>query len=130
MDAQPTLFLLEFSQRTLDLNLDGLTHDESVAAPGGGNSANWVLGHILVHRDKMLALLGEEKLLDAETTAVYDRGSEPLTDAARARPLDGLRAELARSHERLRDALGRATPERLAAHAQTRSVGETLLFLA
>ncbi|HEU0013817.1 MAG TPA: DinB family protein [Longimicrobium sp.] len=130
MDAQPTLFLLDFSQRTLGLNLDGLTHDESLAAPAGGNNANWVLGHILVHRDKMLALLGQEKLFDSEAAAVYDRGSEPLADGARARALDDLRADLARSYDLLKEALGRATPEQLAASAGTRPVAEMLLFLA
>ena len=48
-------------------NVDGLTHEESlVRPPAGGNPANWILGHIIVTRDRILEHLGEQPVLGDE----------------------------------------------------------------
>lgn len=60
-------------------NLDGFTHEESLRGPdGGGNCANWILGHIMSSRNHLLGLLGAEPVLPANRLAVYQRGSKGL----------------------------------------------------
>lgn len=56
-----------------------LTHADSLRQPPfRGNCLNWVLGHIVEHRDVILKTLGEPTLLQ-ERGERYKRGSEPLT---------------------------------------------------
>lgn len=131
MDAAPALRLLDFSHRSLGMNLDGVTHDESLAAPGdGGNCINWVLGHIVVHRDQMLALLGQAPLLDPAVTARYGRGSPPVTaDADDVQTLDALKDALDRSYRRLRDSIAAADEAAFAAASGKGTMGDALIFL-
>ena len=72
-------------------NVEGLTHADSVAPPQpGGNSANWVLGHLVCLYNNFIPLLGQQPAMDKAVLARYDRGSAPL-DPAHALPLDELR---------------------------------------
>ena len=58
---------------------EGLTQKDSVALPPfKANSFNWVLGHILVSRDRALVLVGEKTVLEAEEAGLYETGSEPV----------------------------------------------------
>lgn len=131
MDAQPALHLLDFSNRSLGMNLQGVTHEESLTHPAaGGNCINWVVGHVLVHRDMMLALLGRPALLDAATTARYTRGSEPLqVDGDGVQPLDVLRAGLEESYHQLRAAVSSADEAAFAAPSGKGTMGDSLIFL-
>ena len=43
--------------------------------PPAGNCINWILGHILVSRDNVLELIGQERFLTPEQSDVYRRGS-------------------------------------------------------
>lgn len=82
---------------------EGMTHEDSVAQPPfKANSFNWVLGHLLVARDRVLLLLGQEPVLDQSETDLYETGSEPIT------------AETAVELKRLLEALG-TSQARLAA---------------
>jgi hypothetical protein len=66
----------------------GLTHAESLLQlPFRGNCFNWVLGHVLLHRDKMAAALGLPAELSSAEGDPYRADSEPLTDGASAVPL-------------------------------------------
>jgi uncharacterized damage-inducible protein DinB len=67
---------LNVSQMAIKRNLEGVTPDESTVKPqGGGNSANWIVGHIVVARHRLLTVLGEKGLLSEENIATYTRGS-------------------------------------------------------
>jgi DinB superfamily len=67
------------SQMIIMTNLDGISHDESMMLPeGGGNSINWVAGHILASRTSILKLLGEDRFLSLEDQVPYARGAERL----------------------------------------------------
>lgn len=56
-----------------------LTHADSLRQPPfHGNCLNWVLGHVVQHRDQILRLLGEPTLFE-DRGERYKRGSEPLT---------------------------------------------------
>jgi DinB superfamily len=131
MDAQPALRLLDFSNRSLGMNLQDVTHEESlVQPPGGGNCLNWVLGHIVVHRDSMLALMGRPALLDEATTARYRRGSPPVTaDGPDVQRLDVLRDALERSYQQLRESVSAADEAAFAAPSGKGTLGDALIFL-
>ena len=77
-------------------NLEGLSHEESIIRPGnGGNSANWVIGHILTSRSGLLKRFAGQPLLDDDAAKSYARGSKG--DLERPLPLDELLATLYRS---------------------------------
>jgi hypothetical protein len=94
-------------------NTEGVTHEESLAAPGpGGNSLNWVVGHLCCIYNNALPLVGQPPVTDRAELARYDRGSAPITPAD-ALPLPRLLEmwdELAR---RFDAGLAGLTPERL-----------------
>lgn len=93
----------------------GMTHAESSALPSfRTNSFNWVLGHIVTSRNRVLALLGEEAALNADEVALYRTGSERVT-LDTAVPLERLLAALHISQERILAGLAAITPGELSA---------------
>jgi uncharacterized damage-inducible protein DinB len=111
MTGQVLARIFEFSYLALGRNLEGLTHEESLSAPEpGGNSLNWVLGHLLVYRNNVMKLLGQPPAWDSPKAARYARGSAPLGPDDDPAPLETLRAALDESQGRLVAAL-RACPE-------------------
>jgi uncharacterized damage-inducible protein DinB len=120
--------------RVIGQQIDGLTHADSLLQPPvRGNCLNWVLGHIVVHRDYVLEAMSEEKVLGDEAVARYDFGSEPITgDEPGVLPLETLLEALNTTQERIADALSRATDESLAALApksEPATVGSHVAFL-
>ena len=109
---------------------DGLTHEESVVQlPFRSNCFNWVVGHILVSRDRALRLLEAEPVLTDAETAVYETGSEPVTYTAQAIPLERLLNAVTESHSRIEAALQAATKEQLSAiynEEHQQSVGDRI----
>jgi uncharacterized damage-inducible protein DinB len=131
MDAAPALRLLDFSHRSMGMNLQDVTHDEALVSPdGGGNSINWVVGHVVVHRDKMLALFALPPVLDEATTARYTRGSAPVTgEGDGVQPLESLKDALERSYAQLREAVASADEAAFNAPSGKGTLGEALIFL-
>lgn len=126
MNAETLRSTLGLSSRALAANLDGFTHEEALAQPpGGGNCVNWIVGHIVAHRNHMLHALGAEPVWGPEIQARYDRGSEPVTSAEGAQTLDALRDALDRSRERLLAALVATTDAALAAVPEAASGSAT-----
>jgi len=116
MDAETLRHMFGLSTRALGANLEGFTAEDALAQPpGGGNCVNWVVGHIVVHRNHMLRALGREPVWGADADARYDRGSPPVTGAEGALPLAALTEALERSRDAVLAALGAATDEQLAA---------------
>lgn len=92
----------------------GLSHADSVLQPAlRGNCMNWVLGHILDSREKMLALLGQEPLMSEEERIRYQRGSQPVTDANDCVNFDRLMSILQESQGQIMGGLGSLTDEDL-----------------
>ena len=84
----------------------GLSHADSLLQlPFRANCLNWVLGHILVHRDKVLELLGAVPVLNDAEGSIYQRESEPITDSDTAVQLQRLLEALNQSQDRLTQAL-------------------------
>jgi uncharacterized damage-inducible protein DinB len=95
------------------MNLEGLTHEQSLLSPDpAGNSANWVLGHLVCIYNRVLPLLGQEPALEMERIERYDRGSPPITPAE-ARPLAELRAAWDETVERVDAGLAALDPDSL-----------------
>jgi uncharacterized damage-inducible protein DinB len=68
---------LALTQRTIKKNLEDVSHEDSLLHPQpAGNSANWVLGHIVASRSGLLKNLGEQPLLDDAAVQQYRRGSD------------------------------------------------------
>jgi hypothetical protein len=111
----------------------GLTHIESVMQlPFRGNCFNWIVGHLVVHRDKMLKAMNATPQWDEAKTARYDRESLPITGLEDALPFETLLADLRQSQGLLEAALEALTDDVLDAMQPDgrRTLRGRLLFLA
>jgi DinB family protein len=132
MDTAPLLTVYRFTHLALERNLEGLTDSEALVAPApGGNCVNWLVGHILVTRDRVHALLDLTPAWDTSLPS-----SEPYRRGSHGRLPDGvptlaaLRAARERSQAQVLEGLERVTPGRLAERAsETMTVAEQLGFL-
>ena len=89
--------------RVIALNVEGLTHADSlVPAAGGGNTANWILGHVVNVQNAM-----SEQLEQA-------RFDHPIRDAADAIDWDSLVERFNASREACLAALASLTDDSLA----------------
>jgi uncharacterized damage-inducible protein DinB len=122
--------LFQINYHAIEVNLAGLTHEDSLRAPEpGGNCINWVLGHILSNRNRILALAGKEPRWSGEKEARFRRGSAPVHGPEDAEPLDAMRADLSHSQAELMAALEAMDDARLDAPAGDRTVGQSLAML-
>lgn len=107
----------------------GLSHEDSIVTPSfRANSFNWVIGHILVGRDRALSLLGKKPVLTMDERALYETGSEALNPEAAVR-LDYLLEAIGKSQKRLEEGLASITVEQLAAiydEERKQTVGDRL----
>ncbi len=68
------------NQNFIEKSVSGLTQSDSLLQlPGESNCMNWVLGHIAVYRDSMLACNNQETLLTEEQRMPYSYGSQRIT---------------------------------------------------
>jgi uncharacterized damage-inducible protein DinB len=107
---------------------DTLKNEDSfLQPPVRGNCMNWILGHILCFRERMLFILGNTQLALPETTrTLYTRDSEPITRYDPQLPtLEQLLSELKRAQALLKESLQAATPELLTQEVN----GDTVLSL-
>ena len=109
MHAPTLCHQLRLNHHVLRRNLGDLSPDAAQRGPEpGGNSATWVLSHILGSRHRTLGVLGAKPLwADDEAAARFG-------DSA---PLDALLAELDRSQDQLLEAISNVPDETLAAPA-------------
>ncbi len=128
--------LIQLYQRThwiMVKQTDGLTHADSLLQlPFRSNCLNWVLGHIIVYRDKVLEMLGERPILSESEMDLYQRESAPITAEESAVPLERLLLVLEQSQDLIVAALKEVPADRLAAsadEANQRTVGERIEFL-
>ena len=60
-------------------NLDDISDADACIAPHGANSANWLLGHVLVSRDEICQMLGVARQLEQRVHTRYDAGTLPVS---------------------------------------------------
>ena len=103
------------NQWVIEEQTKGLSHPDSLLQPEArGNCMNYVLGHVLAHRDKVLEMLGVEPVMGSEQFARYDHGSEPvLADGPDVVPLEELLSLLKRAGELLVEAIEPLTADQL-----------------
>ncbi len=127
----PLLTVLGFAYRSLDRNLTDVSEHEALVRPAaGGNSINWLVGHILVYRDRLHELLGLPPAWPASLgdPAPYRRGEDGTL--AEPAPLAALHTALDASQQALVSRIARLTPQRLAERASdTMTVAEQVGFL-
>ena len=117
MSITPALIIqpLQSNHYVLLKQAQGVTHVESIKQPAYNvNCYNWVLGHIIQHRDVMLELLGEEPVLTPEEAELYKAGSPPINEGDEVVPFERLMNLLTLSQERLMASLGNVTADNLA----------------
>jgi len=132
MDGQALTKIFELSHMALTRNLDGISQEESLRAPEpGGNSLNWVLGHLVWGRHQILKILGKPPVWEEEKIARYARGSAPIEAGdAGAEPLEEIRAVFEKTQEPLMEALRSYSAEQLAAtNEKGQSVAQQLAML-
>ncbi len=117
----------------IEQQVNGLSHQDSLLQlPFRSNCFNWVLGHIVVHRDKALQALGANPIFNNNQTQIYDRGSDPILDQVSAVPLEILLKALKDSQKTLLAELADMPDKHLAAlwdQENEISIGERLIFL-
>jgi hypothetical protein len=129
----PELLILQFdySARTFELNLDGVSQAGSLFQPApAGNCINWVAGHILRHRNPVHRLLELPPAWDKNMAARYDRGSAPVTNAEEAASLEEIRRLMRDSQISVKQILETATMDQLAVADGDQSVGLKLAGLS
>ncbi|HKU62536.1 MAG TPA: DinB family protein [Gemmatimonadales bacterium] len=89
-------------RQVVGMNLAGVTHEESLAHPsGGGNSINWVLGHLLWVYEGALPLVGQRPVLGRDAVARYARGGAALVEGEEPLPLAELQAAWDQAADRI-----------------------------
>lgn len=70
---------LNYNHYSVNKNLEGITHEESLISPqAGGNCINMVLGHIVITRDTLLETFGFEGICNEKMGKMYAQGAPPL----------------------------------------------------
>ena len=120
----------ERNRRIVHAQCDGLSHADSLLQPPfASNCLNWTVGHLVVHRDKILQTMGAEPVLDPQTFARYTNESDPvLEDGPDVRQLDELLAALDQTQARLAEAIPSADLDADSGHERHPTVGERIRF--
>lgn len=68
--------IIKYNHFAVNKNLENIDQQYSLREPeSGGNSINWVLGHIVVNRDRVLKFLGHKKMCDKNMEKIYMKAS-------------------------------------------------------
>lgn len=98
--------------QTAGANLNGLTHEQSLAQPApGGNCANWILGHLTNVQNGIMSLVGEPPVWESDQ--LQRAGFEPITGRSEAIDWDTLRERFLGSKERCLAAVARLSDKAL-----------------
>ena len=86
--------------------VEGLNHADSIVQPPfQGNCLNWVLGHILVSRNRVLKLLEAIPIWGGDEVNLYNTGSAPITGDGQGVRFEELLEVLDLAQERIQEAL-------------------------
>lgn len=122
------------TRRVVQLNVDGITQEESLIHPNpGGNCLNWVVGHLVAIYDQMLPLLGQKPVMEEGALKRYARGTPPLENPAEALDFQVLLAAWNDAGDRVDAGLAGVTSEMLdkpvQQHSPTNNPNETVRSL-
>ncbi len=129
MDSETLSKLFGYNMMAIETNLEGITHEESLFQPqAGGNSINWILGHIVASRGAVMKLVGEDSIWSEEDAAPYGRGS-PILNESMARPLEKIHSALTESQNKLLGRLKEMSEEDPTSRQENQEKFEQLAFL-
>lgn len=134
MNPRSILTTFQRSANVLMLNLDSITHAQSLWTPAPNvNSINWLVGHLVSARTSGLKALGQNPVWDDSIRARYRAGSAPIAaDGEGVLDLSRLLSDFAESQRRIETGLGIISAEALdapSAFEQFASIGDQLLYL-
>ncbi len=114
--------------RVIHWHIDDVNHAESlVQPPFQHNCLNWVLGHIMQNRDKLLKLLGAQPVLNETEADRYQRGSEAVNaDAHAAVDFARLRQLLDEQQQCLAAAFANSPADAMSRKIGDDTLGETM----
>ena len=102
------------TQWIIDNQTKGLSHADSLLQlPFRANCMNWVVGHLVAYRDRIVGVLGQEPLLSEVETELYERGSAPITDGEKAVSFEKLLRLSNQSYKQITAYLEEASPNAL-----------------
>jgi uncharacterized damage-inducible protein DinB len=94
-------------------NVEGLTHEDSLApAAGGGNTANWILGHLVNVHNTLMRIIGAPPVWSSEQLE-RARFDHPIRDASGAIDWNSLVERFNASRDTCLAALAALTDEAL-----------------
>lgn len=131
MALRPVLIKqLELNYGSLFRNLEGITHAESlVMPPQGGNCLNWVLGHIVSARNRMMTQMGIAPVWQADLAFHYSGRDEAQWSLDKAIDLKSIETDFARSQQDLLNALEQMPEGMLTTPDEKgRTLGEAFAF--
>lgn len=115
------------------LNLQGISHEQSLHQPAAGmNSINWLVGHLISSRTRVLSCLGQPAIWSDEQRARYRNGSAVITaDGPGVMTLEDLVRDYRLSHEATIIGFHGIKPERLNDPSDFRgpTIADTLIYL-
>jgi hypothetical protein len=134
MNPKSILTTFQRSANVLMMNLDGITHAQSLWTPAPNvNSINWLVGHLVSSRTTGLKALGQTPVWDDAIRARYRAGSTPINaDGEGVLDLSRLLADFAEAQRRMEAGLEAISAEALdapSAFEQFASIGDQLLYL-
>jgi len=114
IDAASLTMILQRNFGVIQRQIKDITHEQSlIQPPFRGNCMNWVLGHLVMSRQRILIMTKQRTVWTQEQCNRYERGSEPIVDDSEALPFDKIAADLATTQERTQAWLESAKPEDL-----------------
>jgi len=122
--AETLAIQFNYCAYTVKKNLAGIGHQESLTVPSGGNSLNWVIGHVVNARLRCLAMLDMAPTFDPGRLTAYTGGDIPPPDPADAVELDTLLTAYTDAQAPLLEGQAKMTPDRLEAPARLRPDGD------
>jgi uncharacterized damage-inducible protein DinB len=130
MDPKLFIRFLDARQWMVAQYTADITHEEGCRpAPGGGNSFNWILGHLTAYRNDMLKLAGEPPVPMPERMEQYARGATGGADPASAVTIPEMLEVLNRSHAALKAKLETMPPSDFDRPLEKGTAGEAFAFL-
>ena len=83
------LKLFSANERSFNMNMQGITHEESLKQINNSNCINWIAGHIVFYRNSVLGLLGLPPIAGEQYKPIYERGSK-MTNTTKAEKVETL----------------------------------------
>jgi DinB superfamily len=115
VDPQVLAFQFGVGAFVLERNLADVTNEESFRPPDpGGNTMNWIVGHVVRARNQALGLLGEKPPFEDEDFTAYGAGE---SRRGQTLSIDELKRRFDRLGPILDGALRRTSPSQLSGAA-------------